>query len=92
MIIDSNYTNTFEISYCQRYLFGMKTYEYYDAIGPDGSKKPGINRITYVNGLEITREYFPVDPRTQQSEAIKAILECSPEDLEQIKNILGINK
>lgn len=69
----------------------MKTYEYYDAIGPDGSKKPGINRITYVDGVEYTREYFPEDPRTQQSETIKAILECTPEDLEQIKILLGIN-
>lgn len=38
------------------------TYEYYNAYDPEGREKSGINRIVYVNGIEITREYLEKRP------------------------------
>ncbi len=69
----------------------MTTYEYYPALNPDGSPKHGINRITFVDGIEYTREYFELDPRVQPSPALAAVLQATPEEIEQIKQILGIN-
>ncbi len=68
----------------------MTTYEYYPALKPDGSPKEGVNRITLVDGLEFTREYLPVDPRTQPSAALQAIMQASPEEIVEIKKILGL--
>lgn len=72
----------------------MTRYTYYDTV----QGKPGINRITWDdNGsenqndwTEITREYMPVDPRTQPSAALAAVMTASPEEIQQIKQILGI--
>ena len=69
----------------------MITYEYYPAVKPDGSPKPGINRITYENNVEVTREYLPEDPRTQPATALQAVMSAKPEEIEQIKKILGIS-
>jgi hypothetical protein len=68
----------------------MITYEYYPATKPDGSPKPGVNRITYINNEEITREYFEVDPRETQGSALQAVMQATPEEIEQIKSILGL--
>lgn len=38
-------------------------YKYYPATKPDGTDKPGINRITFdAEGNEITREYMVTKP------------------------------
>ena len=68
----------------------MITYKYIDAYRPDGTKKDGVIRISYVNGNEITREYMESDPRTQPSAALQAVLNATPEEIAQIKSILGI--
>lgn len=63
----------------------MKTeYEYYDAIGPDGEKKPGINQIIYEiddkgNKTEITRNYLPEG---------KPNFDLSHQDFEKLKYLL----
>ena len=44
-----------------------------------------------LDGQEITREYCPVDPRTEPSPLMKAIIEATPEEIEQLKTLLGIN-
>jgi len=69
----------------------MTTYQYYTALKPDGSPKSGVNRITFINDVEVTREYFEVDPRTQPSPALAAVLQATPQEIEEIKQILGIN-
>lgn len=69
----------------------MITYEYYPAFKPDGSPKEGINRIVFLDGQEITREYLTVDPRTEPSPLIQAFLTATPEEIEQLKALLGIS-
>jgi hypothetical protein len=68
----------------------MITYEYYPAFMPDGSPKQGVNRIVFLDGQEITREYMPVDPRTEPSPLIKLLTDATPEEIEQIKQLLGL--
>jgi len=68
----------------------MITYEYYPAVMPDGSPKQGINRIVFLDGEEITREYLPVDPRTEPSPLIHSLLEATPEEIQQLKDLLGL--
>jgi hypothetical protein len=68
----------------------MITYEYYPAVMPDGSPKQGVNRIVFLDGQEITREYLTVDPRTEPSPIIQYLLEATPEEITQVKQILGI--
>jgi len=73
-------------------------YTYYPAATDLHPNKPGINRITWEdngsedqsNWTEFTREYFPVDPRTQPSIALQAIMQATPEEIAEIKKILGI--
>jgi hypothetical protein len=73
-------------------------YTYYPAATDLHPDKPGVNRITWEdNGssdsddwTEFTREYFPEDPRAQPSVALRAIMQATPQEIEQIKNILGI--
>ena len=67
----------------------MITYEYYPAVYADGSPKPGINRIVFVNGVEQTREYCAVDPRNEPSELIKTFLRATPEEIAQLKKLLA---
>ncbi|NBP70722.1 MAG: hypothetical protein EBR30_17020 [Cytophagia bacterium] len=67
----------------------MITYEYYPAVYADGSPKPGINRIVYVNGCEETREYCAVDPRHEPSELMKSFLKATPEEIAQLKKLLA---
>ena len=78
----------------------MIQYTYYSAATDLHPNKLGINRITWEdNGnenqedwVEITREYFPEDPRTPKpGAAIQALLNATPEEIEQIKSILNIN-
>jgi hypothetical protein len=66
------------------------TYEYYPAYKPDGSAKEGINRIVFINGVESTREYCPVDPRGEPIEIVKQLQEASAQDIQQLKILLGI--
>ena len=47
--------------------------------------------IPLTNWTEFTREYFPVDPRTQPSIALQAIMQATPQEIVEIKKILGIN-
>jgi len=68
----------------------MITYEYYPAVMPDGSPKQGINRIVFLDGEEITREYLPVDPRTTPSPLIQSLLTATPEEIQQLKDLLGL--
>ena len=68
----------------------MITYEYYPAVLPDGSPKQGINRIVFLDGQEITREYLTVDPRTEPSPLIQSLLTATPEEIEQLKTLLGL--
>jgi hypothetical protein len=68
----------------------MITYEYYPAVMPDGSPKQGINRIVFLDGQEITREYLTVDPRTEPSPLIQSLLTATPEEIEQLKTLLGL--
>ena len=73
-------------------------YTYYPAATDLHPDKPGINRITWEdngsedqsNWTEFTREYFPVDLRTQPSIALQAIMQATPEEIAEIKKILGI--
>ena len=57
---------------------------------PDGSPKQGINRIVFLDGQEITREYLTVDPRTEPSPLIQALLTATPEEINQVKILLGL--
>ena len=69
----------------------MITSEYYPAVMPDGSPKQGVNRIVFLDGQEITREYCPIDPRTETSPLIESFLNATPEEIQQLKTLLGIN-
>lgn len=77
----------------------MIQYTYYSAATDLHPNKEGVNRITWEdngdanssNWTEITREYFPEDPRIPKSgAALQAILNATPEEIEQIKSFLGI--
>lgn len=73
-------------------------YTYYEAATPSHPNKSGVNRITWEdNGsedqndwVEITREYCPVDPRTKPSPALAALQQATPEEIQEIKNIIGL--
>jgi hypothetical protein len=77
----------------------MIQYTYYSAATEQFPDKSGVNRITWEDNnssdqskwTEITREYFPEDPRTQPSTALQAVMSAKPEELEAIRQILGIN-
>lgn len=78
----------------------MIQYTYYSASTNLHPNKPGVNRIIWEdngdtnssNWTEITREYLPEDPRMPKpGVAIQALLEATPEEIEQIKSILNIN-
>lgn len=74
-------------------------YTYYPAATELHPNKQGVNRITWEdngsssqeNWSEITREYFPTDPRTLPSPALTAVLSATPEEIQAIRQILGIN-
>lgn len=73
-------------------------YTYYTAATDLNPNKPGVNRITWEdNGsddqavwVEFTREYFPEDPRDKPSAALSALLASTPEEIAEIKRILGL--
>ena len=68
--------------------------EYEDCFMPDGiTKKSGCNILKYnKSGELVQKEYMPVDPRNIQqiSPALQAVMSAPPEDIEQIKRILGL--
>lgn len=67
-------------------------YTYESAYRPDGTEKPGKNRLTWEDNDSpnpadwtlIIKEYSPV------GKALQAIREASPDEIEEIKRILGI--
>ena len=63
------------------YEYGLKK--------PDGSPKAGCNKITYDdNNVIIMKEYLPNgEPK---GDALQAVLKATPEELAQIKQVLGI--
>jgi hypothetical protein len=76
----------------------MIQYTYYSAATDLHPNKEGVNRITWEdNGsenssdwIEITREYFSIDPRNKTGIALQSLLSATPEELETIKFYLGI--
>ena len=46
--------------------------------------------IMELDGQEITREYLTVDPRTEPSPLIQSLLTATPEEIEQLKTLLGL--
>lgn len=61
----------------------------FNLVKPDGSPKAGCNKITYNDNDEmIMKEYCP--DGIPKGTALQAILDATPEELEQIKQILGI--
>jgi len=73
-------------------------YTYYEAASIEYPSKEGVNRISWednntedeINWTEITREYFPSDPRQENGIAVKSLLAASDKEIEIIKSILGI--
>lgn len=63
------------------YEYGLKK--------PDGSPKAGCNKITFDdNNVIIMKEYLPNgEPK---GDALQAVLKATPEELAQIKQVLGI--
>ena len=62
----------------------------YNLVKPDGSPKQGCNKITYNdNGIEIMKEYLP--DGEPKGTALQAVLNATPEEIEQIKQLLGIS-
>jgi hypothetical protein len=61
----------------------------YGLLKPDGTPREGCNKITYNDeGEMIMKEYLPDGP--PKGLALDAILKSTPEELEEIKRILGI--
>jgi hypothetical protein len=61
----------------------------YGLLKPDGTPREGCNKITYNDeGEMIMKEYLPDGP--PKGLALDAILKATPEELDEIKRILGI--
>lgn len=62
----------------------------YNLTKPDGSPKQGCNKVTYDdNNVMIMKEYLP--DGEPKGTALQAVLSATPEELLQIKQILGIS-
>jgi hypothetical protein len=62
----------------------------YNLVKPDGSPKQGCNKITYNDDdVEIMKEYLP--DGIPKGTALQAVLNATPEELQQIKQLLGIS-
>jgi len=76
----------------------MIQYTYELAMTELHPNKQGVNRTSWEDNesstqsewTRLTKEYFPVDPRTQPSVALQAVMDATPEDIDKIKKILGI--
>lgn len=74
----------------------MIQYTYESAATQLHPNKVGVNRITWEdrgsvdqnNWTELTREYFPVDPRTETGSAMKAWIAATPEEKQIMANDL----
>ncbi len=63
------------------YEYGLKK--------PDGSPKAGCNKVTYdINDAIIMKEYLP--DGEPKGDALQAVLKATPEELLQIKQLLGL--
>ena len=61
----------------------------YGLLKPDGTPREGCNKLTFNDeGEMIMKEYLPDGP--PKGLALDAILKATPEELEEIKRILGI--
>jgi hypothetical protein len=61
----------------------------YGLLKPDGTPREGCNKITYNDeGEAIMKEYLPDGP--PKGNALQAVLTATPEELIEIKRILGI--
>jgi len=68
----------------------MITYTYEPAATDLHPNKQGVNRITWDGDIMINKEYFPEDPRDKPSAALSALLAATPEEIAEIKRILGL--
>lgn len=69
----------------------MITYTYESAATDLNPNKPGVNRITWDGDIMVNKEYFPEDPRDKPSAALSALLASTPEEIAEIKRVLGIS-